>query len=122
MGQSQLHSFIIFWIWTKECLKLDYTYTKPHRHPNKTCIEHFSSKFCKCVFTMMVQANNIITVPLQQGWPNHCPGAKKCPPRLLHVPSKLFLKIAFFKNIFRNLQNLILKCSTLGAGIELDMV
>ena len=32
-----------------------------------------------------------------QGWPNHCPGAKKCPPRLFHVPSKLFLKNAFFK-------------------------
>ena len=27
---------------------------------------------------------------LQQGWPNHCPGAKKCPSRLFHVPSKLF--------------------------------
>ena len=33
---------------------------------------------------------------LDQGWPNHCPGAKKCPPMLFHVPSKLFF-IAFFK-------------------------
>ena len=25
-----------------------------------------------------------------QGWPNHCPGAKKCPPRHFQVPFKLF--------------------------------
>ena len=31
---------------------------------------------------------------LGQGWPKHCPGAKKCPPRLFHVPSKLF----FYEN------------------------
>ena len=27
---------------------------------------------------------------LEQGWPNHCPGAKNCPPRHFHVPFDLF--------------------------------
>ena len=45
---------------------------------------------------------------------NHFRGAKKCPPRLFHVPSKLFCwKLHFLSHVW-NLQNLILKYTTIG--------
>ena len=34
-----------------------------------------------------------------QGWPNHYPGAKKCPPRHFQVPFKLFGKLNLLNSI-----------------------
>ena len=34
-----------------------------------------------------------------QGWPNHCPGAKKCPPRHFQVPFELFWKLNLLNSI-----------------------
>ena len=42
---------------------------------------------------------------INQGWPNHCPGAKICPARLFHVPFELF-ENCVYEAVFSNLQHL----------------
>ena len=48
-------------------------------------------------------------------------GKKSARQGFFHVPSKLFMKITFLK-LVRNLQNLILKYTTIGTSIKLNMV
>ena len=78
--------------------------------------------FCVSSLKFTIFAKVRVCLVVEQGWPNHCPGAKKCPPNLFHVPSKLFFENYILLTIFRNLQNLILKYTTKGTDIELDMV
>ena len=37
----------------------------------------------------------VFRIALSQGWPNHCPGAKNCPPRLFHLLFDIFWKLYF---------------------------
>ena len=49
---------------------------------------------------------------LNQGWPNHCQRAKKCPPILFHVPAKTFFVMAFIESIHKSAKLDILSGNT----------
>ena len=112
---------IVLWTHMAACIyKLMAACLQPtqfiHTHTHAQSAKNVNTLFPKYIFELNLQPSSIYFYKisgllllhkysesslnsLHEGWPNHCPGAKKCSPRHFQVPFEIFWKSNLLKSI-----------------------